>query len=231
MLVRFASLTIEIHNRYAGLEKMCERYLVHDMTPDFAVSVTDEEIQREDKEGVGYPPAYLESLAVYRKIAREALRYHTFLFHGSVLEMDGEGYLFTAPSGTGKSTHTQLWQQVFGERVKVINDDKPLLTVREDGVHASGTPWDGKHRISENRTVKLRGICFLTRGARNRIVTLEKSEVFTPMLLQTHRPDDPCGVEETLALLDAAIGRVDFYRLECNISPEAAEVAYRGMKG
>lgn len=107
-----------------------------------------EKSAREDiKEGIPirhFSDAYLETLAVYRKIADYLLSCNTLLFHGSVITVDGEGYLFTAQSGTGKSTHTRLWREYFGERAVMVNDDKPLLHITDSGMTAYGTPWDGK---------------------------------------------------------------------------------------
>ena len=106
---------------------------------------------------------YLETLAVYRKIAEKMIDYDTILFHGSVIAVDGIGYLFTAKSGTGKSTHTRLWRELFGERAVMVNDDKPLIKVSENGIIVYGTPWDGKHRLSTNTFVPLKGICFMSK--------------------------------------------------------------------
>ena len=116
----------------------------------FTIATTQSDIDfereksaREDiKEGIPirhFSDAYLETLAVYRKIADHILSCDTLLFHGSVIAIDGEGYLFTAKSGTGKSTHTRLWREYFGERAVMVNDDKPLLHITDSGVTAYGT--------------------------------------------------------------------------------------------
>lgn len=232
MLVQFASMTIEVIARYEPVYRFLKRYEAPEgAIPDFTVSVTDEEIRREAVEGEDCPIAYLESLAIYRKISREALRYQTFLFHGSAIAMDGEGYIFTAPSGTGKSTHTRLWREVYGDRVVMVNDDKPFLSLRPTGLYVSGTPWDGKHKLSTNITVPVRGICFLSRGEQNRIAPITPGEAYSKMLLQTHRPDDEIGLRSTLLLLDRAVRETKVYKLQCNMDPEAAVVAYEGMKG
>lgn len=232
MLVRFAGLTIEVTAKHAAVYRFLERYAAPDgSAPDFSVSVTEEEIDRERIPTEDSPRAYLESLAIYRKICRETLRYQTFLFHGSAIAIDGEGYIFTAPSGTGKSTHTRLWREVYGDRVVMVNDDKPLLSLRPSGLYVSGTPWDGKHHLSTNITVPVRGICFLSRGEQNRIAPVSVGEAYGHMLVQTHRPDDGTLLRATLLLLDRAVRETKFYRMQCNMDPEAAVVAYQGMKG
>ena len=176
-----------------------------------------------------FSDAYLETLAVYRKIADCLLSCDTLLFHGSVIAVDGEGYLFTAKSGTGKSTHTRLWREYFGERAVMVNDDKPLLRITDSGVTVYGTPWDGKHRLSTNIAVPLKGICILTRNAKNHIEPVEPHAVYPLIVQQTNRSLSADGMKHTLSLIDRMLHVVPVYRLGCNMDIEAARVAYEGM--
>ena len=170
MIIRLANRYIEINNLYHFIEDYCNDYMIKDTQklpiPDFCINVVREDIDFERtksaaedrKEGIPirhFTDEYLETLAVYRKIAEQMLSYDTILFHGSVIAVDGFGYLFTAKSGTGKSTHTRLWRETFGDRAVMVNDDKPLLRITKDGVIAYGTPWDGKHRLSTNTSVPI----------------------------------------------------------------------------
>lgn len=192
-----------------------------------------EKSAREDiKEGIPirqFSDAYLETLAVYRKIADHLLSCDTLLFHGSVIAVDGIGYLFTAKSGTGKSTHTRLWREYFGERAVMVNDDKPLLRITDSGVTAYGTPWDGKHRLSTNIAVPLKGICILTRDTTNHIEPAEPHAVYPLIVQQTNRSLSADGMKQTLSLIDRMLNVVPVYRLGCNMDIEAARVAYDGM--
>lgn len=192
-----------------------------------------EKSAREDiKEGIPirqFSDAYLETLAVYRKIADILLSCDTLLFHGSVIAVDGEGYLFTAKSGTGKSTHTRLWREYFGERAVMVNDDKPLLQITGFGVTAYGTPWDGKHRLSTNIAVPLKGICILTRDTTNHIEPSEPHAVYPLIVQQTNRSLSADGMKKTLSLIDRMLNVVPVYRLGCNMDIEAAKVVYEGM--
>ena len=193
-----------------------------------------EKSAREDiKEGIPirhFSDAYLETLAVYRKIADHLLSRDTLLFHGSVIAVDGEGYLFTAKSGTGKSTHTRLWREYFGERAVMVNDDKPLLHITDSGVTAYGTPWDGKHRLSTNTAVPLKGICILTRDTTNHIEQAEPHDTYPMIVQQTNRSLSADEMKQTLSLIDRMLNIVPVYRLGCNMDIEAAKVAYEGMQ-
>ena len=237
--ILIAEKRVQITALYESTRLFCADYL-DEGTPDFSVSVTPEDIRwereksaREDAlEGIpvrAFTDEYLETLAVYRKIADRMLEFGTMLFHGSAIAVDGTGYLFTAKSGTGKSTHTRLWREYFGDRAVMINDDKPLLRVTDSGVWVCGTPWDGKHRLSMNANVPLAGICILERGAENRIRAITPKEALHMLMQQSHRPGSPAAVIHLMDTVDKLMTKIRFYRLECNQDPGAALVAYEGM--
>jgi hypothetical protein len=238
--IQIAGQRVAVSALFPSTREYCRDYLTEEL-PEFALSISWEDIEwereksaREDRvEGHPVRPfsdEYLETLAVYRKLAGKLLACDVLLFHGSVVAVDGQGYLFAAKSGTGKSTHTRLWREQFGERAVMVNDDKPLLKLTEHGVLAYGTPWDGKHRLSSPISVPLRAICLLERGEENRIEPICPQEALPMLVQQTHRPSDPALLQTTLQLIDRLSKSVDFYRLRCNMDPSAARVAYQGMQ-
>lgn len=238
---RIAEKCVEVHSIHDEVHRLCNDYSYHG-SPDFSVNMTQDDIDYEREKSAledihenhpvrEFPDSYLETLAVYRKIAEQMPEYDTLLFHGSVVAVDGEGYLFTAKSGTGKSTHTALWRKLFGERAVMVNDDKPLLKVSAHGVTAFGTPWDGKHHLSSNIAVPLKAICILERAAENRIQGISMAEAYPMLLQQCYRSQNPFKLAKTLKLLDTLAIRTGLYRLGCNRDVEAAQVAYNAMKG
>jgi hypothetical protein len=232
---RLAGLCIRVTSVYGSVHRLCRDYRA-EAAADFAVETTREDIDFErQKSAQADAPrvsdGYLETLAVYRKIAEKLPAYGTVLMHGSCVAVDGEGYLFLAPSGTGKSTHTRLWRELFGGRALMVNDDKPLVHVGDTETLACGTPWDGKHHLSANVAVPLRAICLLGRAAENTISPISACEAFPTLVRQTYRPADPAALDKTLTLLDQMKTTVRFFRLGCNMEPEAARIAYEGMKG
>lgn len=220
---------MEVNSINEAVHSYCDAY-VSEAPVDFAVTTTREDIEyeRAHAEREGYTDGYLEELAVYRKISEKMPFYDTILFHGSAVAVDGEAYLFTAASGTGKSTHVALWRKLFGERAVMVNDDKPLLHIGDE-VLAYGTPYNGKHRLSNRIAVPLKAICILTRASENLIVPITKDEAYTMLLQQVYRPNDVFALKKTLELVDKMAEKVKFYRLCCNMEIEAAEVAYEGM--
>ncbi|MGM9664491.1 MAG: hypothetical protein ACI3XF_06595 [Eubacteriales bacterium] len=237
--IKLAGKNIGIAAINGYVREYCRDYLTEDKQ-DFEITISQSDIEYErerssaedKKEGIpvrSYNDSYLETLAVYRKIADKMLDYDTILFHGSAIAVDGVGYLFTAKSGTGKSTHTRLWREVLGERAVMINDDKPLISVSESGIIIYGTPWNGKHRLSTNIGVPLKAVCILERAAENHIVPITKKDAYPMLIQQGNRPSAPPKLIKTLQLIDRLAGNVKLYRLGCNMSPQAAEIAYRTM--
>ena len=237
---KIADKVIEVSSIYEDVHEYCKDYATNDQ-PDFSVTITPEDIAAEKQksdseyayEGLPLPnfsDEFLEETAVYRKIAEIMPGYDTFVFHGSVIAVDGVGYLFTAKSGTGKSTHTRLWREYFGKRAVMVNDDKPMLKVTGNGVIAYGTPYNGKHRLGTNIDVPLKAICILTRGEENSIVRIDKSEAYPMLVQQVYRPQNSMQLMKTLDLVDTMAESVKLYKLVCNMEIEAAKIAFEGMQ-
>ena len=239
--VKLAGKVIAVSANYNSTAEFCKDYLT-DEDEDISVSVLIEDVLAEKikskreraLEGLSEwdpPLPYLETLALYRKIAESLVDFGIILFHGSAVALDGEVYLFTAKSGTGKSTHTRLWREVYGDRAVMINDDKPLLAINDGEVRVYGTPWNGKHRLGANISAPLKAICILERNAQNVISEENALATFPEILSQTYRFSDVEGMRSTLALIDKMLKSVKVYRLGCNMDREAAVVSYNGMKG
>ncbi len=240
-LYSFAGKQVAVDSLYKDIHDLCADYRVFGK-PDFTVSTTRQDIafererfqQKRQKEDYFFDrlsDGYLETLAVYRQIAEQMPSNDTVLFHGSAIAVDDQGYLFTAKSGTGKSTHARLWRKLLGERAIMINDDKPLIRVTEVGATVFGTPWDGKHHLSRNIAVPLRAICLLERAEENSICAISPHQAYAALMAQAYRPVGASALAKTLVLLDRLTESVGLYRLHCNMELEAAEISYRMMKG
>lgn len=171
---------------------------------------------------------YLESgFAFYGNL----LRFNGLYLHSSAVELDGKAYLFSGPCGMGKSTHTRIWQQVFGEKAKVFNDDKPALRRMEDRWYAYGTPWCGKDGININMKVPLAGICFLKQASENHIRRLNNVEAISLFLTQTMRKfKDGANTALLLENLDKLVREIPIFELENRPEPEAAMLSYETMR-
>lgn len=223
--IKLAGVVIGIDNRYPFVERLCRNYICNADEVAFTVSVTDAEVAKEQTYG-DFPEGYCESICTYRKICERITSYGVFLMHASIIEVDGFAYAFSAPSGTGKSTHTALWlKNIPGARV--VNGDKPLLRMETDGsVTAFGTPWNGKENWGENIHAPLRAVCFLERGEQNSICELREEEAILRLAQQLYLRGGRQSVNLQLMLMDAFVRAMPFYLLKCNISDEAALLSY-----
>lgn len=237
---RIAEHTILIRTLYEQMHREAAAFAASGAA-DFTVETTQADIdaervraarsaQEEGRAPQAYPDAYIETLAVYRRIAERMPQDDTVLFHGSAIAVDGAAYIFAAKSGTGKSTHARLWRELLGDRAVMINDDKPLLHIAENGATVYGTPWNGKHRLGINGSAPVRAICILERGAQNRIERIDPKTAYPVLLQQTYRPASAEALQKTLTLLDRLMRVTALYRLRCNMEPEAARVSYEAMK-
>lgn len=229
--IRVADINIRMHNRFSYIEAMCEGYTADFETADIEVETCDRDIAEEIK-NTDFPtePPYAEAACLHREIAERLWRYDAFLLHSALIECDGVGYAFAARSGVGKSTHIGLWKKVLGGRVSIVNGDKPIVKLGEDGGMAYGTPWNGKEGLGENRGCPLRALCFLERGSENKIQPITPDEAVARLFPQIYLPEGEQAAARTLELLDSFVREVSFFRLACNMEDEAAVVAHDAMR-
>lgn len=238
-IVCLAGINVAITSLFDEVYDFCRDYLT-DAPADMSVSVTSEDIFNERIKNIreaqieglpvaDYPDSYLETLAVYRKIVTKMLNFDTFLMHGAVVAVGDKAWLFTAPSGTGKTTHINLWlNNIPGSYV--VNGDKPLIHIGDECT-VYGTPWAGKEGMNRNVGVKLCGIVVLNRGAENHIEKVPMTQILPVLIQQSYRPKERVELEKTLSLLSRMGKKIPMYQLFCNMNPDAALTAYNVLNG
>ena len=228
---KIADIVFDVKLMYGYTAKLCENYIYDgDEKPCFSAVMTQQDIDVEKKGGEQFPDYYLESLALYRKLCDYALiNADAIVFHSSAIMVDNEAYLFTAQSGTGKSTHARLWREMLGDKAVMINDDKPIIRYVDGDFYVYGTPWNGKHRLDTNARAKIKAICKIYQDKENSIKRLTNKEMLHTILNQTLIPTEVEKIDKLFALIDKMLRSVDLYTLGCNISREAAELSYSVM--
>ncbi len=237
--IKIAGQTGEIHAAFDSTKEYCRPYLTEE-APDFSAAITAEDrafeqeasVMEAHEEGIRprvYTGPHLERAAIQRKFAEHLFRRDTLMVHGSSVAVDGQAYLFTAKCGTGKSTHTRLWREVFGERAVMVNDDKPFLQITGTGVLVHGSPWCGKHGLGSNITAPLKGICILERGSENRIRRIQPEDAMAMLLHQSYCPLDPSLHGKWQALVEALAQKTPLWHLECTRDSQAALVSFEAM--
>lgn len=229
--ISIAGLNIGMEWTHKYVPRHCKKFLT-DAEPDFSVTSSPEDWEREiENAGEPVKVGAAEFTCLHREIAKHLPDYDAFLMHGAAMSANGKGYLFTAPSGTGKTTHIRLWQQCFPEQVGCINGDKPIVRKIDGQFCFCGTPWRGKERYGGTEILPVDGICLLERAEENSIRRVAPTEVFRQLTHQIYFPKDPQQLGKFLSLFDEFLSSVPIYRMGCNMDPSAAEMSFAAMVG
>lgn len=230
---KIADVVFETNHIYSYTPKLCEKYVYSGTEkPAFTVNIKEADIlaEKNNDGGENFPDAYLESLALFRKLGEHILKNADgLIFHSSAVAVDGNAYLFTAPSGTGKSTHARLWKEMLGDRMVYINDDKPIIRLVDGEFYVYGTPWNGKHRLDTDTKAKIKAICKISQAKENSIKEISAGEMLMVILNQTVRPTEVEEADKFFSLVDKLLKSVKLYSLGCDISREAAELSFGAM--
>ncbi len=230
MKIRIAELNVDIENRGKYIEKLSEKYLSDFESADISVKVTDSDIEAEliavDRQ---FSKSYCEATAAYRKIGYLLPEFDAFILHGATFRYKDRGISFLAASGTGKSSHMQNWITLFGEEVEIVNGDKPIIRLKNGEPYAYGTPWCGKERLSNNTSVRLTDICFITRSKENKTRLLSKEDITSRLLNQVVIPRGSKNIIKTLDLIDKMVQSCNIWEIKCTADISSAEVSSKAI--
>ena len=196
--------------------------------PELSVFISKNDVKIEKKLAKFERGGFFSS-AIHRKIAEWLPLHNAFVLHSAAFDVDGTGIALAAHSGTGKTTHMLLWQKLIGDRLKIVNGDKPIVRFFDDEPetpYAYGTPWNGKEHLGCNMRTPLKHICFIERAENNSCVEMSKAEAADLLFNQVYMPKDPNAALNTLKLIDRLISCCKLWRIKCNMDINAAQTAY-----
>lgn len=230
--IKLAQLNIKIEHMYEDLQNFCKSYICFNEREDLSIILNQQDIDNErmyaDQDN--YTDSYLEIIAALRKIGESFPYRNRLLCHGAAITYADQGaFIFTAPSGTGKTSHINLWRQFLPEKADIINGDKPFLHVEGECVQVYGSPWAGKEGWQKNRDEGLKAICILEQGSENKIRRLDSEECLNRLFHQIYIPRDPMAAGFALELFDRLLKLVPVYCLTCDISEKAVKLSFETM--
>jgi hypothetical protein len=207
-----------------------EKYLIAPTdNVDFTLDIPDQVVDRLQEKQSHLTKESCLYIALSMSLSSHLLDHDGFVLHSSAIQYENNAYLFSADSGTGKSTHTGLWQKCFND-AKIINDDKPAIRRIDGKFYACGTPFSGSTPLNENVIVPLKAICFLERANENSIERItDNTTIIHKLLSQTLRRTGNDKTVKLLEILDTLLRDVPFYRLKCLPNEDAARLAYEVM--
>lgn len=221
--IELARVAVEIDNRYSHVREYCTGWET-DNKPSFRVKVTQYEIAeyiKNCKMPMDEPTA--ERILVYFKICARMPEYDAFLLHGAVISCNEHGIIFAAKRGVGKSTHIQILKDCYGDEIKIVNGDKPIVRKEGNDFVAYGTPWRGKEGYGDNSSVKIDRICFIERG-NNTMRRVDAAEAAQRLAGQTVYPYDR-RLDQMFAFnLADMLTKVKLCCAEVDMTPNAAKL-------
>ena len=231
MKYKIADLIVEMTPKYTESIRLAEPFLYNgDRETDIKLKISYDYVdETAAKPNCLSTKPQLENFAFSNVFNRAAIKYGVMLVHSSALVYDGGAYLFSADSGVGKSTHTKLWLKAFGDKVHIINDDKPVVRLYDDHAVAFGTPFDGGSRIAHNENYPLKAIIFVERGEKNSVRIPTSREIIQKLYFQTARMVNRETAEKMLLNFEKLLTLSKFYVLTCNMDISAAYVAFDGI--
>lgn len=231
MKYNIAGIIVEMNIRYPRLKRQAEAYIYTGERPaDVKIDLSNSFYDQKLLENPHLDYEMIEYIWMGSEFYNALINFNGMLLHSSCVVYENKAYLFSAPCGTGKSTHTSIWLKRFPDSY-ILNDDKPALRITENGVYAYGTPFSGKTDLNVNATVPVQGICILNRDKTNHIEPVNADDSLFNILNQTVRPINEDAMDMLLSTLDNILKKVPVYRLFCNMELDAADVAYNEMKG
>lgn len=229
-----AGLKVNMVNPKGRTAKQAQPYLAADQHEnqhiDIVINVDEKRVLKAMEEHPELVQDDWEYMITGSDFYTELLKYNGILLHSSCIVVDGMAYAFSADSGTGKSTHTQLWLKYFGDRAHMLNDDKPAIRLIDGKVYACGTPWSGKYDYSSPEIAELAGICFLERSEDNWIRKADTGKAVFNIFSQTVRKLNADRMDMLFDVLEQIFAKVPLYEFGCNISREAVLTSYNAMK-
>ena len=230
MKLKVADLIIEFEPKYDMMKNRIVQYIYNGTKkPDITINLSEQFYIDKQKENPHLSLEECETIFTASYFYTEIVRFNGVMLHASAVQYDGFAYLFSANSGTGKSTHTHLWLEKFPS-AEILNDDKPAIRYIDGKFYAYGTPWSGKFDESINTKTEIAGITFLSRGENNEIQQVSGENAMRDFMIQTVRPLRKEYMLLFMETLDKILTGIPVYRLKCNMSHEAVETSYNAMK-
>ena len=224
-----AGIIIEMNPKYERPSNQAKPSLIEtSVEPAFKFDLSIDRINELKKTYDHLSLEDIEYIFLGQLFYRYILQHDGILLHSSCVVKDNKAYLFSAPSGTGKSTHTTLWLEEFPDAY-ILNDDKPAIIYKDNTLYAAGTPFSGKHDISRNLLVPIQGICFLERSETNWIKEIDKKQAIFEILNQTERVPYEEDMNLILHHISNIVSNIIVHKMGCNISKEAVFTSYNKM--
>ena len=234
--IKISGIPLEVETLHTRSQAICRRFETEE-DPQLCLSITQVEIDYQKGKCQSIFPqsrelwdGAIEVSVLLEKICNEFVNLDIFALHGASVSDGQYAYLFTARSGTGKTTHIKKWLANVPYSF-VVNGDKPFIKFSNNGtILVCGSPWAGKENMYTNTMVPLKSIVLMERAENNHIEQITFADAFPTLLQQVYRPNDEEKMRKTLHLMQKLSPGVTFWRFQCNnFKDDCFDVAYNAL--
>lgn len=231
MLYKFADFYVEMTPIYDYTLDMAKYFLCNeDVSPKQIIyigeNITEAFCKKIQETESHLPLGEIEHIYLSADFFKKIINYDSIMIHSSAVKYKGKCYLFSAPSKTGKSTHTKLWERIYGDDVEIINDDKPIIRLIDGKLYAYGSPFaGGTYKFKDGRG-ELSTIVFVKRAEKNSIRSLTNKEVMPLLMNEIIKKVGREMMNKILDILEIIVLNTEFYELCCNMDDDAAVLAH-----
>ena len=157
-------------------------------------------------------------------------KYNAFILHSSFINWKNKGIIFSAPSGTGKSTQADLWEKY--EQAEIINGDRAAIRNIDGNWYAYGLPIAGSSNIFKNKRAELSHIIILKQGKQNKLKKLSPREAFIKIYSETtiHTWDSEFQ-ENIIDMITDLVQEIPVYLYECLPDKSAVDFLKSTIEG
>lgn len=231
MPYKIAGLQVSMNPMYQPLINQVIPYEVEEESVDVdcAIPQGEKQIERYIESHPAFTKGQAEYLLYGAYFYDSLLEHRGILLHSSCIVYQGYAYLFSGPCGTGKSTHTAIWERIYPSSY-ILNDDKPAIRIIDGSIYAYGTPFSGKTHKNRNERIEIAGIAFIKQSVTNHMRRLDSKESLIQFMSQTLRAHHEHRLDQMISILEDIINEIPIFELNCNMEDEAALLSFNTMK-
>ena len=170
-----------------------------------------------------FSPLYFVNLSEF------LIKYNAMIIHSSFIKYEDFGIVFSAPSGTGKSTQAELWKKYY--HADILNGDRTVIRLMKDDYMGYGSPYAGSSQIYRNESAKIKAIIVLRQAKHNKLRRLFGKEAFLCILSEMSISQiDKNIIDKQSNWIMSLLKTVPVYLLECLPDYGAVKLVHDELK-
>ncbi len=227
MLYKIADFFVKFNNHFGAMLDDMKPFLSdEDKKPDIEIEIDKETVEKAlNTTHKGFVKGRIEGIFFHKALAEWLPYKDAFVFHAAAFDIEKNGIMLAALSGTGKTTLMLNFKSLLGDKMEIINGDKPIIRYENGEFYAYGTPFSGKEHLGSTGKTKLKALMFIKRGDENFVKRVSANDMTEQIINQIYLPENAESSKKTLFLVNEMLKSLDLYEITCTKDISAAKVA------